>query len=118
MEEEKRQVVRTLKQEFDEKQGRLRNLEQQKRSIEATLRRAAFTAAQLDDMPDDVRTYRSVGKAYFLQPKAAIMGQLEEVVKGSDAELKKLSSSREVLSKSTDSLRAELTELITSMRRA
>lgn len=31
--------------------------------MEATLRRAAFTAAQLDEMPQDVRTYRSVGKA-------------------------------------------------------
>lgn len=31
--------------------------------VESTLRRAAFTAAQLDEMPESVRTYRSVGKA-------------------------------------------------------
>lgn len=38
-------------------------LEGQKRSVEAGLRRAAFTAAQLDELPEDARTYRSVGKA-------------------------------------------------------
>ena len=38
-------------------------LEQQKRVVEGTLRRSAFTAAQLDEMPEDVGTYRSVGKA-------------------------------------------------------
>ena len=38
-------------------------LESQKRMVESTLRRAAFTAAQLDEMPQDVATYRSVGKA-------------------------------------------------------
>lgn len=32
--------------------------------------------------------------SYFLQPKAAIMSHLEEAVKGSDGELKKLNSSR------------------------
>lgn len=38
-------------------------LEGQKRSVEAGLRRAAFTAAQLDELPEHARTYRSVGKA-------------------------------------------------------
>ena len=38
-------------------------LEQQKRVAEATLRRAAITASQLDELPDGVSTYRSVGKA-------------------------------------------------------
>lgn len=41
----------------------LLQLESQKRMVESTLRRAAFTAAQLDEMPGDVATYRSVGKA-------------------------------------------------------
>ena len=41
----------------------LPQLESQKRMVESTLRRAAFTAAQLDEMPEDVATYRSVGKA-------------------------------------------------------
>ena len=38
-------------------------IESQRRQVEMALRRAAFTAAQLDDLPDDTRTYRSVGKA-------------------------------------------------------
>lgn len=38
-------------------------LEAQKRAAETTLRRAAYTAAQLDEMPEDVLAYRQVGKA-------------------------------------------------------
>ena len=56
--------------------------------------------------------------SYFLQPKASIMGHLEEAVKASDAELKKVSASREALAKSQESLRKELTELITALRRS
>ena len=41
----------------------LAQLESQRRTSEAALRRAAFTAAQLDELPEDVATYRSVGKA-------------------------------------------------------
>ncbi|KAI7843153.1 hypothetical protein COHA_003324 [Chlorella ohadii] len=115
--EEKHHVVRTLKREYDENASKLRQLESQKRMVESTLRRAAFTAAQLDEMPQDVATYRSVGKAYFLQPKAAVMSHLEEAVKGSDSELKKLNSSREALAKRQDGLRGELNELISQLRR-
>lgn len=57
------------------------------------------------------------GCRYFLQPKAAIMEHLEEAVKGSDGELKKLSASREAVAKSADGLRGELNELIASLRR-
>ena len=56
--------------------------------------------------------------SYFLQPKAGIMGHLEEAVKASDGELKKVSASREALAKSQESLRKELTELITALRRS
>lgn len=115
--EEKHQLIRSLKREFDAKQSQLRNVEQQRRTVEAQLRRAAYTAAQLDELPDSVQTYRAVGKAYFLLPKASIMGHLEEAVKGSDGELKKLSGSREALAKSADGLRGELNELISSLRR-
>ena len=45
------------------------------------------------------------------------MGHLEESVKASDAELKKMAASREALAKSQESLRGELNELITSLRR-
>ncbi len=35
----------------------------QRRTVEAQLRRAAYTAAQLDELPENVGTYRAVGKA-------------------------------------------------------
>jgi hypothetical protein len=36
----------------------------QRRQLENEIRRAAFTAAHLDELPDTVSTYHSVGKAY------------------------------------------------------
>ena len=41
-------------------------LESQKRQNEIMLRRAAFTAAHLDELPDNVATYRSIGKAWVI----------------------------------------------------
>ena len=51
--------------------------------------RSSFTAT----LPC-LRATMSTPCSYFLQPKAAIMSHLEEAVKGSDGELKKLNSSR------------------------
>ncbi|PSC70188.1 prefoldin subunit 1 [Micractinium conductrix] len=116
--DDKRQLIHSLKKEFDAKQAQLRNVDQQRRTVEAQLRRAAYTAAQLDELPDGVGTYRAVGKAYFLQPKAEVMGHLEEAVKGADGELKKLTANREVVAKAAEGLRGELTELIGQLRRA
>lgn len=45
------------------------------------------------------------------------MGHLEEALKASDAELKKLGASRDALAKRQEGLRTELTELISSLRR-
>lgn len=45
------------------------------------------------------------------------MEHLEDAVKGSDGELKKLSASKEAIAKAADGLRGELNELIGSLRR-
>lgn len=46
------------------------------------------------------------------------MAHLEEAVKTSDGELKKLGGSRDALAKRQEGLRGELNELIASLRRA
>lgn len=90
-------------------------MDSQRRQSEMTLRRAAFTAQHLDELPDNVKAYKGVGKAYFLEPKADIMSQLEAVVKHSDNELKAAAASKESLLKEYDSLRTELTGMIGSL---
>jgi len=37
--------------------------ESQKRQLELEIRRAAFTAAHLSELPEDAAMYRSIGKA-------------------------------------------------------
>jgi hypothetical protein len=91
-------------------------VEAQRRQAEVTLRRAAYTAAHLSELPDDVRTYASVGKAYVLEPKAAAMARLESAVKGADAELKGAAAAREALARAQESLNGELKELVGSLR--
>ena len=54
---------------------------------------------------------------YFLQPKGGIMKHVEEVVKASDTDLKRLGTSREALAKTQEGLKKEITELLASLRR-
>jgi prefoldin subunit 1 len=92
-------------------------LESQKRANEINLRRAAFTASHLDELPENVATYRSIGKAYFLEPKAAMMAHLQEVVEKADKELKAAAASREGLVAAQEGFAKELNELLGAGKR-
>lgn len=51
----------------------LLQLESQKRQNEINLRRAAFTASHLDELPDNVATYHSIGKAYVVLIQSSLL---------------------------------------------
>ncbi|KAL6785220.1 hypothetical protein ACKKBG_A02945 [Auxenochlorella protothecoides x Auxenochlorella symbiontica] len=110
--DDKIKAIRELKSRFDHNNSALKQMESQRRQNEVTLRRAAFTAAQLDGLPSDTPCYRGVGRAYFLQPKESVMTYLETGIKSCDTDLKRLTSSRDALVKSQEELRKEITELI------
>lgn len=57
-------------------------------------------------------TYRSIGRAYFMEPKPAVMEHLKEVVEMADKELKAAAAAREGLVTQTEGLARELNELI------
>ena len=55
--------------------------------------------------------------SYFRQSKATVMERMEEAVRGSDGELKRLAASREALQRTGEGLRSEMQELLASLRR-
>lgn len=96
------------------------------------IRRAAFTAAHLNELPEDVPTYMAMGKAcvllnwvvfgdmshmlrayyrYLFKPKGQILAELEESVKAHDSELKSSKKTRENLLNTQESLVKQLQEL-------
>ncbi|KAK2078092.1 hypothetical protein QBZ16_003960 [Prototheca wickerhamii] len=109
--DEKIAAVMELKSRFDAGNAALKQMESQRRQSEVALRRAAFTAAQLDPLPSETPCYRGIGRAYFLQPKEEVMNYLESGIKTCDSELKRLTSSREGLVQAQEALKKELLEL-------
>lgn len=87
-------------------------MESVKRQHEISLRRAAFTATQLDAMPEDTTTYAAVGKAYVLTPKADIMASLEAGIKTADAELKAVASKKTALASTVSQLEEDMDRLV------
>jgi len=55
---------------------------------------------------------------YFLEPKAALMSYLEEVVNAADAELKSAGTARASLASTQESLAKEMNELLASLRKS
>ncbi|KAI8104368.1 hypothetical protein M9434_002926 [Picochlorum sp. BPE23] len=108
--EDSKEVIE-LSRKLQENSARLKQLEGQKRQLEVEIRRAAFTAAHLDELPEDVATYMAVGKAYLFKPKNQILAELEETVKMHDSELKSSKATRENLISTQESLIKQLQEL-------
>lgn len=66
----------------------LPQLDAQRRASEITLRRAVITAAEIDRLPSSAATYRNLGKAYVLTPRADVMKWLEETAGRADKDIK------------------------------
>lgn len=62
------------------------------RTFEA--RRAALTAAELATLPPSTRLYRSVGKAYFQTPQAAIQQSLQAIQEGAAEQIAQLTDTK------------------------
>lgn len=109
--EEDRSALLELTSKIQNNTLMMKQVEGQQRQLELEIRRAAFTAAHLQELPEDTTTYRSLGKAYLFQPKNKILVDLEDTVKEQDSEIKKCKSSKEQLLKTQESLLKELQEL-------
>jgi hypothetical protein len=53
---------------------------------------------------------------YFLEPKPALMEHLEEAMRNTDADLKRITATRDAVAKAQAELQGELQELMKTMR--
>lgn len=109
--EEDRTALLELTSKIQENASMMKQMEGQQRQLEMEIRRAAYTAAHLNELPEDATTYRSLGKSYLFQPRNKILEDLEANVKEQDADIKKCKASKEQLSKTQAGLLKELQEL-------
>uniref|UniRef100_A0A7S3RAI2 Prefoldin subunit 1 n=1 Tax=Dunaliella tertiolecta TaxID=3047 RepID=A0A7S3RAI2_DUNTE len=73
--------------------------------------RSELMLAELKAMPDDVRAYKSIGKAYFLAPKSEVMTEAETEISSLGSELKSLQAQRGIVQQKVKEAESEILEL-------
>lgn len=61
---EDKTAVIELASKIEDNASMMKQIEGQQRQLEIEIRRAAFTAAHLNELPENATTYRSLGKSY------------------------------------------------------
>ncbi|RYR44146.1 hypothetical protein Ahy_A08g040529 isoform A [Arachis hypogaea] len=87
-------------------------VQNQMRSKEAEKKRAYLTLEELKQLPDDTNVYKSIGRTFVLESKAALMNEQENKFKDSEASIISLQSSKEYLEKQIAEIENNLRELL------
>nr|XP_025615197.2 prefoldin subunit 1 isoform X1 [Arachis hypogaea] len=70
-----------------ESTGKMKQVQNQMRSKEAEKKRAYLTLEELKQLPDDTNVYKSIGRTFVLESKAALMNEQENKFKDSEASI-------------------------------
>ncbi|RYR44147.1 hypothetical protein Ahy_A08g040529 isoform B [Arachis hypogaea] len=95
-----------------ESTGKMKQVQNQMRSKEAEKKRAYLTLEELKQLPDDTNVYKSIGRTFVLESKAALMNEQENKFKDSEASIISLQSSKEYLEKQIAEIENNLRELL------
>ncbi|KAK9816774.1 hypothetical protein WJX72_004957 [[Myrmecia] bisecta] len=108
---DKQQFLELQNKMMDNSQ-KLRNVVQQERLIISSGKRASLTAEELGPMPEDAKLYESIGRAYFLMPKAKLMEELGEQQQTCRAEIRKAAEAKQGYERAIKGVESELRELL------
>ncbi|XP_057813523.2 prefoldin subunit 1 [Cryptomeria japonica] len=104
---------------FVELQGRLietstkiKQVNMQIRNKEAEKKRAFLTLEELQQLPDDTNTYKSVGKLFILEPKSILVNEQIEKLKECDTTIAALQTSKEYLERQKKEVESNFKELL------
>ncbi|CAN6451061.1 unnamed protein product [Victoria cruziana] len=92
--------------------GKLKQVQMQMRGKETERKRAFLTLEELQQLSDDTNTYKSVGKAFVLEPKSAMINEQEQKMKDSDVALASLQTSKDYIEKQISEVENNLRELL------
>lgn len=114
MDDKERQTFLELQGKMVDHTSKLKTVQQQMAVLANNGRRAALTVEELATVPDTARTYRTVGRAYFLAPCGEVVDSLNEKQVSFSNELGRLKKSKAALEKGLKGVEGELRELLQS----
>nr|XP_024356797.1 prefoldin subunit 1-like [Physcomitrium patens]PNR33859.1 hypothetical protein PHYPA_023675 [Physcomitrium patens] len=107
------------KEAFVELQGRLvettsklKHVQAQIRSKEAEKKRAFLTLEELGSLPEGTNTYRTLGKAFVLEPKDELIKEQQTKAEESDSAIATLVGSKEYLERQMKEVESNFRELL------
>ncbi|CAN1185691.1 Prefoldin subunit 1 [Linum perenne] len=92
--------------------AKLKQVQNQMRTKEGEKKRAYLTMQELQQLPDDTNTYKSIGRTFILEPKSVLMTEQEQRHKDSEAAIASLQTSKEYLEKQIGEVENNLRELL------
>ncbi|KAJ8634540.1 hypothetical protein MRB53_008807 [Persea americana] len=101
-----------LQGQMIETTGKLKQVQSQMRNKEGEKKRAYLTLEELRHLSDDTNTYKSIGKAFSLEPISVVVKEQEQKLKDSEATLSSLQISKEYLEKQMRDVENNLRELL------
>ncbi|KAK8962165.1 hypothetical protein KSP40_PGU007669 [Platanthera guangdongensis] len=104
---------------FVELQGRmietaakLKQLQNQMRGKEGEKKRACFTLEELQHLPDDTNTFKSIGKLFVLEPKSVMVAEQKQKLEDSEAAIASFQTTKKYLEKQLADLENNIRELL------
>nr|KJB60371.1 hypothetical protein B456_009G302200 [Gossypium raimondii] len=91
--------------------GKLKQVQNQMRTKEGEKKRAFLTLEELNQLPDDTNTYKSIG-TFVLEPKSVLVNEQEQKLKDSESAIGSLQSSKEYMEKQLAEVENNLRELL------
>ncbi|TYI83680.1 hypothetical protein E1A91_D05G310200v1 [Gossypium mustelinum] len=92
--------------------GKLKQVQNQMRTKEGEKKRAFLTLEELNQLPDDTNTYKSIGRTFVLEPKSVLVNEQEQKLKDSESAIGSLQSSKEYMEKQLAEVENNLKELL------
>jgi len=90
----------------------LKKVETQAKTAEQDKRRAELTLQEIGAMPEDVNTYRTIGRAFILVPKDDMQKELENAIAKNENVVKESKGSKVYLEKAVKETEDNIRELL------
>eukprot|EP01026_Neomeris_dumetosa_P017934 TRINITY_DN169_c0_g1_i1.p3 TRINITY_DN169_c0_g1~~TRINITY_DN169_c0_g1_i1.p3 ORF type:complete len:132 (+),score=24.23 TRINITY_DN169_c0_g1_i1:233-628(+) len=107
-----RQTFIELQKNYTQQRAQHKSITQQLLREDKLLQVASLTKKEVEEYPQDVKAYKSVGRAYFLYSKESILKELTEDENNANSNKQKLNKAKEAVIKGVDSSEKELREFL------
>eukprot|EP01023_Acetabularia_acetabulum_P016345 TRINITY_DN1807_c0_g1_i10.p5 TRINITY_DN1807_c0_g1~~TRINITY_DN1807_c0_g1_i10.p5 ORF type:complete len:132 (-),score=18.59 TRINITY_DN1807_c0_g1_i10:781-1176(-) len=114
IDEKDRQTFLELQKRYATQRTQHKSIQQQILREDKIVQTTQLTKTELSKYPDDVRSYNSVGRAYFLQDKKSVLDSLSAEEYKAKENLSALNKSKENSIKGIDSSEKELREFLST----